>query len=332
MSRPILPPAGFSRTCARLFLCAVFVLGSLPCLAPHVLAQTTGLAAETTAETARPAETPAARDSGPGQALPAQENAAMESPAQKGTGQDAPDNTAAKAEVGTSGARDKVEAKESASESSQGTDKGEAAKGPYSPEAMALWPDVDGFVTSRFGERRGSTVPLLSDTPMRPRFHSGLDVRGHLGWPVRTLKDGKVLHAGMAGSAGLTVKIAQTDGKTVSYAHLGKVLVKKGDRVRQGQHIGEVGCTGRTSGAHVHITVRNSKGQRTDPRKEISGLWELYDPPLEDLKSPVRAQACVRRGYNKRLAGQKQYLRMRKALIDSGAYKIPDIEPWGNRP
>lgn len=229
---------------------------------------------------------------------------------------------------GTNKAQEKAQEQADKSGSEEEKDSTEAS--PYSSEAMALWPDVDSFVTSRFGERRGSTVPLLSDAPMRPRFHSGLDVRGHLGWPVRTLKSGTVLLAGMAGSAGLTVKIAQTDGKTVSYAHLGKVLVKKGDKVKQGQHIGEVGCTGRTSGAHVHITVRNSKGQRTDPRKEIGGLWELYDPPLEDLKTPLQAQACVRRGYNKRLAGQKQYLRMRKALLESGAYKIPDIEPWKN--
>lgn len=204
----------------------------------------------------------------------------------------------------------------------------EGAQSPYSAEAMALWPSVDSLVTSRFGERRGSAVPLLSDVPMRPRYHSGLDLRGHLGWPVRSLKDGTVVQAGRAGSAGLIVKIAQTDGKTVAYAHLGKVLVKKGDTVKQGQHVGEVGCTGRTTGAHVHLTVRDSKGRHIDPRKELTGLWELYDPPLEELKKPITAQACMRRGVNKRLAGTQQYLRMRKALIESGSYKIPEIEPW----
>ena len=84
------------------------------------------------------------------------------------------------------------------------------------------------------------------------------------------------------------------------------------------------------SGGKAGPCAKNPRGQRTDPRKEIGGLWELYDPPLEDLKTPLQAQACVRRGYNKRLAGQKQYLRMRKALLESGAYKIPDIEPWKN--
>lgn len=211
-----------------------------------------------------------------------------------------------------------------AEDSSQSAD----ADSPYAAQAIALWPSVDSFVTSPFGERRGSTVPLLSDVPMRPRYHSGLDLRGHLGWPVRSLKDGTVLQAGQAGSAGLMVKVAQTDGKTVSYAHLGKVLVKKGDTVKRGQHVGEVGCTGRTTGAHVHLTVRNREGRHIDPRKELTGLWELYDPPLEDLKKPVQPQACMRRGVNKRLAGTQQYLRMRKALIESGSYKIPDIEPW----
>lgn len=215
-----------------------------------------------------------------------------------------------------------------ASKAGAAEDKSPDADSPYAAQVIALWPSVDSFVTSPFGERRGSTVPLLSDVPMRPRYHSGLDLRGHLGWPVRSLKDGTVLQAGQAGSAGLMVKVAQTDGKTVSYAHLGKVLVKKGDTVKRGQHVGEVGCTGRTTGAHVHLTVRNREGRHIDPRKELTGLWELYDPPLEDLKKPVQPQACMRRGVNKRLAGTQQYLRMRKALIESGSYKIPDIEPW----
>ena len=305
MPEPDSSLAGFSRALAPILLAVALVSGSLPCLSSYALARTGD------------AGTSIAREQEKTQALSTAKTAAQQ-------GQDAPATAAP--DIAPKGTKALP-----AQEEEQARETDTVENSPYSSEAMALWPDVDSFVTSRFGERRGSTVPLLSDAPMRPRFHSGLDVRGHLGWPVRTLRDGTVLLAGMAGSAGLTVKIAQTNGKTVSYAHLGKVLVKKGDKVKQGQHIGEVGCTGRTSGAHVHVTVRNSKGERTDPRKEIKGLWELYDPPLEDLKTPLKAQACIRRGgYNKRLAGQKQYLRMRKALIESGAYRIPDIEPWKN--
>ncbi len=198
--------------------------------------------------------------------------------------------------------------------------------------AKALWPPVKELVTSPFGEHRGSIVPLLSDAPMKSRHHGGLDLRGHLGWPVRSLGDGKVVMAGPGGNAGIMVKIEQTDGKFVAYAHLGEVLVKSGDEVKKGQHIGKVGCTGRTTGAHLHISVRDEKGNLLNPEKELEGLWEVYDPPLADLREPIKAQSCGRvyGGVNHRLQGQKQYLRMRKALLGN-EYKVPDSIPsWGS--
>ena len=205
---------------------------------------------------------------------------------------------------------------------------------PYSEGAMKLWPSVDSLVTSAFGERRSSGIPLTGRAPMRSRRHSGLDIRGHLGWPVRTLRSGVVLSAGPSGAAGLTVKILQDNKKTVSYAHLGEILVTRGQKVTRGQHIGKVGCTGRTTGAHLHLTVRDSQGRHINPRKELTGLWELYDPPLADLSGPIRAQACsgkfgqAGRPVNRRLYGSQQYLRMRKALIGIEDYKIPDISTW----
>lgn len=205
---------------------------------------------------------------------------------------------------------------------------------PYSEETMKLWPAVDSLVTSAFGERRSSGISLTGRSPMRSRRHSGLDIRGHLGWPVRTLRSGVVLSAGESGAAGLTVKILQDNKKTVSYAHLGEILVTRGQKVTRGQHIGKVGCTGRTSGAHLHLTVRDSQGRHINPRKELTGLWELYDPPLPALSGPIRAQACsgkfghAGRPVNRRLYGSQQYLRMRKALIGIEDYKIPDISTW----
>lgn len=197
-------------------------------------------------------------------------------------------------------------------------DDGEKAEGPYSEEAMALWPDVEDLVTSPFGESRGGSINLLTGERLRSRYHSGLDVRGHLGWPVRSLRDGTVVSSGMSGAAGILVKIEQDDGKTVAYAHLGEAFVKKGQRVTRGQHIGKVGCTGRTSGAHLHITVRDAGGNLIDPEKEIAGLWEIYDPPIEDLRAPIKPQACNRGGINRRLIGQRQYLRMHRNLVETG--------------
>lgn len=220
----------------------------------------------------------------------------------------------------------KVAAAEETKDSSEVAAEGTARRGEevlYPAELRDHWPPVEQLVTSAYGEKRSGLTSYET-----ARTHLGLDIRAHLGWPVRSLRNGVVRQAGNGGRSGLMVQVAQDDGKTVAYAHLSEILVRKGDKVARGQYVGKVGCTGRTSGSHLHIAVRDAEGRPCNPRHEFTGLWELFDPPLKDLAGPIEPMACPMRerlkaSPNKRLIGTQQYLRMRKAL-QQNKFKVPD--------
>jgi murein DD-endopeptidase MepM/ murein hydrolase activator NlpD len=63
--------------------------------------------------------------------------------------------------------------------------------------------------------------------------------------------------------------IKHSNGFQTGYAHLSKVLVKKGEKVKRGSVIALSGNTGRSTGPHVHLTLRNSSGALIDPAKVI---------------------------------------------------------------
>ena len=67
---------------------------------------------------------------------------------------------------------------------------------------------------------------------------------------------GKVVYSGRKGSYGLTIDIDAGKGVTLRYAHLDKLGVRKGQKVKQGQYIGNLGRTGRVTGPHLHFEVR----------------------------------------------------------------------------
>ena len=92
-------------------------------------------------------------------------------------------------------------------------------------------------------------------------YHSGTDISAPKGAPVYATYDGVVdtaLNLNTSYGCYVVVK-CQVNGETVYiyYAHLNKRYVKKGDVVKAGQQIGEVGSTGKSSGPHLHYEVRN---------------------------------------------------------------------------
>lgn len=89
-------------------------------------------------------------------------------------------------------------------------------------------------------------------------FHSGIDFRASSGTPVLATGAGKVIKAGRNGGYGLMVEIDHGHGMTTRYAHLSKILVKKGEKVTNKQRVGRVGSTGRSTGPHLHYEVRRS--------------------------------------------------------------------------
>ena len=113
-------------------------------------------------------------------------------------------------------------------------------------------------VTSGFGWR---THPILGGW----RAHSGVDLAAPYGSPVVATADGVVNQANWRGGYGLFVAV-QSGGMETRYGHMSRLNVTAGQRVRQGDVIGYVGSTGRSTGPHLHYEVRVN-GQAVDPMR-----------------------------------------------------------------
>ena len=109
--------------------------------------------------------------------------------------------------------------------------------------------------TSGFGRRWG-------------RMHEGIDMAGPVGTPIHVTGDGVVTFAGRQGAYGNLIKIRHELGTETRYAHLNRIHVKVGDRVSQGDRIGDMGNTGRSTGPHLHYEVRMN-GRAVDPMSFI---------------------------------------------------------------
>lgn len=110
-------------------------------------------------------------------------------------------------------------------------------------------------ISSRFGMRKH---PILGYR----RFHKGLDFAASIGTPVYAAGDGVVEIARWFGSFGRYVRIRHADGLVTAYAHMSSIErgIQPGTRVGQGQVIGKVGTTGRSTGPHLHYeTHLNNK-------------------------------------------------------------------------
>src|SRR5580698_3631662 len=115
-------------------------------------------------------------------------------------------------------------------------------------DAPSMWP-IEGPVTSTFGERED---PFNGEGA----FHSGIDISAAYGAPVRATADGEVSAAAMGAGYGREVVLDHGHDVTTVYGHLSAVAVLPGQRVTQGQVIGYVGQTGRSTGPHLHYEVR----------------------------------------------------------------------------
>ncbi|MEP0822975.1 MAG: M23 family metallopeptidase, partial [Ignavibacterium sp.] len=95
--------------------------------------------------------------------------------------------------------------------------------------------------------------------------HEGLDIANDVGTPVYATGDGVVEYAGRTGGGyGIMVELAHGYGYTTVYAHLSKVMVKEGQKVKRGDLLALSGRTGLVSGPHLHYEVRLN-GIRQNP-------------------------------------------------------------------
>jgi murein DD-endopeptidase MepM/ murein hydrolase activator NlpD len=128
-------------------------------------------------------------------------------------------------------------------------------------ETPPLWTSfvqpVDDSISSVFGLQR-----ILNGEPRTP--HNGIDFRSPLGTPVRAAADGIAVLVDDLYYTGKTVILDHGEGLFSLYAHLHEFLCESGQQLRQGDILGKVGSTGRSTGAHLHWGMR-LRGERVDP-------------------------------------------------------------------
>lgn len=166
---------------------------------------------------------------------------------------------------------------------------------------------VDAKISSGFGLRRH---PILGYR----RMHSGVDFSAGYGSPIYAASDGSVTYAGRKGGYGKFVKLNHSGSLATGYAHMSRISVRSGQRVRRGQIIGYVGSTGLSTGPHLHYELYrngraiNPQSVRFTTRAQLSGeqlkrflarremllslqpgaaLAPLAPPPIEEPKREI---------------------------------------------
>jgi murein DD-endopeptidase MepM/ murein hydrolase activator NlpD len=124
---------------------------------------------------------------------------------------------------------------------------------------MFLWP-ARGAITDRYGYRSDPFGGVSRE------FHNGMDIGAPWGAPVKAAMAGRVTSVvyGHA-SYGNYVVITHSSGYRTLYAHMSAIGVKSGTYVNAGDRVGDVGSTGRSTGAHLHFTVYKN-GVTVNPR------------------------------------------------------------------
>jgi len=123
-------------------------------------------------------------------------------------------------------------------------------------------------INSGFGVRKD---PFTGQTAQ----HLGLDLGATYKASVVSPGEGKVVHAGWDGSYGRMVEIDHGMGLVTRYGHMARINVKEGDKVVRGSVLGQLGCSGRCSGPHVHYEVL-SNGQHVNPLKFLKAGSDVF--------------------------------------------------------
>lgn len=110
-------------------------------------------------------------------------------------------------------------------------------------------PVVGAFISSAFGSRVHPTTGAAD-------YHVGVDYAVPMNTPVKPIAAGLVNRASWKGLMGNTVEIIHPNGDLSMYGHLNKISVRVGQNVTHMTTIGLVGSTGRSTGPHLHLTIK----------------------------------------------------------------------------
>jgi murein DD-endopeptidase MepM/ murein hydrolase activator NlpD len=144
----------------------------------------------------------------------------------------------------------------------------------------AFLPTTNFSFTSGFGYRYD---PFNGGSAL----HSGVDMAGPVGTPIMASADGVIVKAGWANGYGNLVEIDHGRGLTTRYGHLSAINVSVGDRVTQGNQVGAMGSTGRSTGSHLHYEVRIN-GTAVNPMPFLEAARDVLEVQQSvDVGAPI---------------------------------------------
>lgn len=155
-------------------------------------------------------------------------------------------------------------------------------KGEGIRKALMRTPINGARLTSSFGKRRH---PILGYSLM----HRGSDFGAPTGTPIMAAGDGVIEKAGPNGAYGNYIRLRHTGEFATAYAHLSRfgAGVAAGKRVRQGQIIGYVGTTGRSTGPHLHFEILRNGAQVNPVTVKLAGAQKLEGKLLTAFRNKV---------------------------------------------
>ncbi len=167
------------------------------------------------------------------------------------------------------------------------------------------------------GSENGWVFPVKKETPISSDYkaanrpgHKGVDLAGPMGDPIYASRDGTVVNSGAASGFGNWIVIQHNvDGKRVDsvYGHMqaSDLLVKKGDKVKAGQHISNIGNEGESSGAHLHYEEWDNgrdSGSERKPEAVYGKSGTATSTSAPSGTSTASAACCGSSGANKTAA------------------------------
>lgn len=139
---------------------------------------------------------------------------------------------------------------ESSGSSEDSGSSGESSGKSYTPSGSFTWPTPScHYITSHFSPRRKNPVSGIW------KRHTGTDIGAGYGTQIVAADSGTVTLAGWNSGYGYCVIINHGNGRATLYAHMSSYCVSAGQSVQKGQHIGNVGSTGNSTGPHLHFEV-----------------------------------------------------------------------------
>ena len=155
--------------------------------------------------------------------------------------------------------------------------------GKSSKKTLMKTPLNGARLSSGFGNRKH---PILGFTKM----HKGVDFAAPIGTPIFAAGDGIIEYSGWNGAYGKYIRIKHNGTFKTAYAHLSKIYKKKGTRIKQGEIIGTLGSTGRSTGPHLHYEILVSGRQINPLRIKLPSGKHI---PKDELESFYKKQQII---------------------------------------